>query len=120
MWQAERFMSRRAPRWFPAWRLLPTRCSTTGPIRCSCWAPAYNSDTAVAGSNTGAGQSVEERGDALTPPAARGFIDRAVISNSVATVVLFTGEGFNPGETVNLTNCMTDSATADANGAVGF
>ncbi|HMA36791.1 MAG TPA: hypothetical protein VKY74_20215, partial [Chloroflexia bacterium] len=72
-----------------------------------------------------AGISVEERADAGTPPQgdqnlARAFVDRAVIPLAGSAAVGEVGEGFQPGETVNLSGCTTGSQTASANGAVAF
>jgi hypothetical protein len=79
--------------------------------------------TGVAGSM--AGQSIEVRPDALqaTGPAAdlngsRGFVDRAVVSSTVSTAFWFTGEGFQPDESVTLGGCGTGSLVADSNGRV--
>jgi hypothetical protein len=79
--------------------------------------------TGVAGSM--AGQSIEVRPDALqsAEPAAdlnvsRGFVDRAVLTSTVASAFWFSGEGFQPGESVALSGCATSAATADSNGSV--
>src|SRR5207302_6306492 len=71
------------------------------------------------------GQSVEERADAGTPPqgdmnVSRAFWDRPVFPSTGGAYTGFVGEGFQPGETVNLSDCATATTTADANGAVAF
>ena len=90
--------------------------------------PGNNGDTsAVYSANTTtismAGQSVEERSDAGTPPVgdqnvARAFVDRAVINSTTVTTFIVSGEGFQAGETINFTGAVTGSGTADANGAI--
>ena len=75
--------------------------------------------------NSMAGQSIEVRPDAVQSagPAAdlnvsRGFVDRAVLTSTVASAFWFSGEGFQPGESVALSGCATDAFTADSNGSV--
>ena len=80
----------------------------------------YSANTAAAGSLNG--QSIEERADAGTPPQgdqnlSRAYFDRAVLPSTGATLG-WVGEGFQPGETVNISGCSTGSATADSHGAV--
>src|SRR5207247_5115059 len=71
------------------------------------------------------GMSAEERVDAGPAPAGdmnatRGYIDRAVIPSTGGGIIAFTGEGFQPGETVNLSGCASASDVADDNGAIAF
>jgi len=80
----------------------------------------YSADTGAAGSM--AGVSLEERADAGTPPAgdqnaARVFYDRATLNSATGGTVALVGEGFQAGETVNLTGCVVGSVVASANGA---
>jgi hypothetical protein len=80
----------------------------------------YSADSIAAGSLNG--QSIEERADAGTPPqgdqnVSRAYFDRAVFPSTGATLG-WVGEGFQPGETVNISGCSNGSATADNNGAV--
>jgi len=82
----------------------------------------YSANSIAAGSLNG--QSIEERADAGTPPqgdqnVSRAYFDRAVFSSTGATLG-WVGEGFQPGETVNISGCSTGSATADSNGAVSL
>ena len=91
---------------------------TISPVSAANTGAVYSSNI---GAGTGAGQSVEERTDALLPPGARGFIDRAVILSTVSSTFMFVGEGFQAGETVTLGGCAAGSSAADANGSVaGF
>ncbi len=83
----------------------------------------YSSFTATVGSL--AGQSEEERADAGTPPAGdnnltRVLVDRPVIPTAGGASMGVSGEGFQPGETVNITGCATASLPANANGVVPF
>ena len=82
----------------------------------------YTAKSSAAGSLNG--QSIEERADAGMPPQgdqnlSRAYFDRAVFPSTGATLG-WVGEGFQPGETVNVSGCSTGSATADSNGAVFF
>lgn len=79
----------------------------------------YTVYSAAAGSQVG--QSIEERSDAGAFPfgdqnITRAFVDRPVVASSGGTVAI-AGEGFLPGETINITGCGTASTGADANGA---
>jgi len=91
--------------------------------------PANSGDTAAIytaiSTTTGfeSGASVEERADAGTPPQgdsnlARVLVDRPIIP-ATGGVIGIVGEGFQAGETVNITGCATGSVPATANGAVG-
>jgi hypothetical protein len=80
----------------------------------------YSASSVAAGSLNG--QSIEERADAGIPPqgdqnVSRAYFDRAVFPSTGATLG-GVGEGFLPGETVNISGCANGSATADGNGAV--
>jgi len=82
----------------------------------------YSANSIAAGSLNG--QSIEERADAGTPPqgdqnVSRAYFDRAVFPSTGATLG-WVGEGFQPGETINISSCSTGSATADSNGAVSL
>jgi N-acetylneuraminic acid mutarotase len=85
-------------------------------------AAIYAAVTSTVGSMSG--YSLEERADAGTPPTgdqnpARVFIDRPVLNGGTGGRVALVGEGFQPGETVNMTDCAAVSlGAADANGAV--
>ncbi|MDQ2807397.1 MAG: S-layer homology domain-containing protein [Chloroflexota bacterium] len=93
-------------------------------------AAVYNSFTAINPAGSMAGQSIEERADAgpIHVPVGdrnitRAFIDRPVLSSTVTTTLGLTGEGFQPGETVNVIRTpgsLIGSATADSTGAVAF
>ena len=68
----------------------------------------YSSDSGTVGSR--AGQSIEERADAGTPPegdqnVSRAYFDRPVFPAAGGASTAFVGEGFQPGETVNLSGC---------------
>jgi hypothetical protein len=81
----------------------------------------YTAVTTTLGSMSGS--TVEERADAGTPPVgdmnlARAFVDRPVVSSAGGSVAL-SAEGFNPGETINISGCAAGSAPATANGALG-
>ncbi len=84
----------------------------------------FNSYTTAAGSR--AGQSVELRADAGAGDlnTTRGFVDRAVIAPAGFfgfNRFTFSGEGFQPGETVTLSGSgQSGTRIADANGAVAF
>jgi hypothetical protein len=80
----------------------------------------YSANSVAAGSMNG--QTIEERADAGTPPqgdqnVSRAYFDRAVFPSTGATLG-WVGEGFQPGETVNISGCSNGSTTADGNGAV--
>jgi hypothetical protein len=80
----------------------------------------YTANSTAAGSLNG--QSIEERADAGIPPqgdqnVSRAYFDRAVFP-STGAILGWVGEGFQPGETINISGCFTGSATADGNGAV--
>jgi hypothetical protein len=82
----------------------------------------YSAYTTTFGSRVG--QSIEHRADAGVPPygdqnITRAMVDRPVVASTGGTVAI-VGEGFQPGETVNVTTCGTLGLTADANGAVRF
>ncbi|HEY7062881.1 MAG TPA: beta-propeller fold lactonase family protein [Chloroflexota bacterium] len=85
-------------------------------------AAVYSAHTATTGQF--AGQSIEERADAGTPPvgdqnSTRAFIDRAIFDSTVTTNVLgLVGEGFQAGESVAVSGCISASHPADANGSV--
>ena len=71
------------------------------------------------------GVTVEERNDAGAPPVgdqnpARAFIDRPILEAGLGGTIAVVGEGFRPGETVNMTGSAVTSGTADANGAATF
>ena len=84
----------------------------------------FNSYTPAAGSR--AGQSLELRADAGASDlnTTRGFVDRAVIAPAGFfgfNGFTFSGEGFQPGETVTLSGSgHSGTRIADANGAVAF
>jgi hypothetical protein len=91
--------------------------------------PANNGDTsAIYSSDTGAaglfaGRSVEERSDAGTPPLgdqnlARSFFDREVLT-AAGGAIAWTGEGFQPGESVTVSGCAGATLTANGFGTVG-
>ena len=82
----------------------------------------YSTYTTTVGSQVG--QSIEERADAGVPPygdqnVTRAFVDRPAVASAGGTVAV-VGEGFQPGEAVNVTSCGSLGLTADANGAVRF
>ncbi len=71
------------------------------------------------------GQTEEERADAGTPPAgdnnlARVLVDRPITASSTGGAMSVVGEGFQAGETVNISSCATAAFAANANGAVPF
>ncbi len=86
----------------------------------------YNTYQSGVAAATLAGQSVEERSDAGpggNNNLSRLFIDRPVLSNTVTTTIGLVGEGFQPGETVNLVRqpgTPLGSSVADSDGAVAF
>ena len=49
--------------------------------------------------------------------AARVFFDRATLNSASGGTVALVGEGFQAGETVNVTSCATGSVVASANGS---
>jgi hypothetical protein len=101
--------------------------SATGTINVSL-TPGNNGNTSAvysadAAATAMAGQSIEERSDAGTPPTgdqntARAFVDRALVNSVIATAYTLVGEGFQPGENVNVTGSATTTLIADINGAV--
>jgi hypothetical protein len=70
-----------------------------------------------------AGQGIEVRPDALAPASdlnvARALVDRAVLTSTVGSVIILSGEGFQAGETVTLSTCANSPLMADSNGSVG-
>ncbi len=70
----------------------------------------YNFYVTAAPTGTLSGQIVEERADAGPPGSplsdrslSRAFVDRPVVSSTITTTLALVGEGFAPGENVNLT-----------------
>jgi hypothetical protein len=83
----------------------------------------YSAYTTTVGSQVG--QSIEERADAGTPPygdqnITRSMVDRPTVNSGTGGTVAIVGEGFQSGETVNVSTCGTIALTADSNGAVRF
>ena len=83
----------------------------------------YSVDSGTAGSL--AGQTLEERSDAGTPPVgdqniSRAFFDRAVLDSAVGGAVTLVGEGFQTGETVTLSGCAAGAGTAGSNRSIAF
>ena len=79
----------------------------------------FTATTATVGSM--AGVSLENRSDAGDGDmnVTRGFVDRPYVPSGTGGVMALDAEGFFPNETLVLSGCGSDSAPADANGALG-
>src|SRR5437773_386305 len=96
---------------------------TYSPAKNGDTSAVYSADTVNPSGGVTAGVSLEERADAGTPPvgdqnAAWVFFDRATLNSGTGGDAVVVGKGFEPGETVTFSGCVSTTVTADAEGAV--